>query len=93
MKNKILQELQTVKNYTNDSIKFITDYINKYAESVGTDLGSVFEELNHINELLDNIEAKLKTKAPKKAPKVKDEDLAGAKDGIKIVNKPEADNE
>ena len=93
MKNKILNELMIVKDYTNKSIAHITNYVNKFAESVVTDLNSVFEEINFINDRLANIEKKLNIKTPKKAPKVKDEDIAGAKDGIKITKKPEADNE
>lgn len=88
MKNKVIKELLEVKKYTNDSIKFITDYVNKLGSAVSEDITAVLKELKGIKDRIGVIEDKLGIEKPKQietvVEDVKDEEVKIATKGVKV---------
>lgn len=97
--NQIVKELRDVKNYTSESIKYITDYVNKLGGAVSEDMTAVLKELNSLNNRIDIIEEKLGIEKPKQiktvVENVKAEEVGTATKGVKVgkAKKTEVNNE
>lgn len=90
MKNKILLELKVVKDYVNNCMATMTDYINKLAEAVAQDTEGCNKAINDIEKRLEVIEKQLGIKQKKtKLPKIEnaEEKVDLPKEGIKITAK------
>ena len=77
MKNKILLELQQTKKYTEDCIKAMQNFINKFVDAVNTDNQYFVNKIEEFGTRLKVIEEKLGIK-PADKPEEKNEDAEGA---------------